>query len=119
MFSPTYYYCYCYCYYYFIYIISFLFCIIHHLGGATTSDVRLLSSIAHSHYFNNYNNSNHNNNNLSSGSQHAYCKASGGIRTGQDAINMLEGGADRLGTSATVTVFKEATAILAARSHNN
>ena len=46
---------------------------------------------------------------------HVRVKASGGIRTGETAIAMLEAGADRLGTSASVSVLKEAAVILEAR----
>ena len=36
-------------------------------------------------------------------------KASGGVRTLEDAIKMLEAGAERLGTSGGVWIAKEAT----------
>ena len=34
-------------------------------------------------------------------------KASGGIRTYSDAVNMIEAGADRLGTSSGVAIIRE------------
>ena len=35
-------------------------------------------------------------------------KASGGIRTYDDALNMIEAGADRIGASASVAILEEA-----------
>lgn len=61
-------------------------------GGAVVSDVTTLSSIAHD-----------------KGSKF---KASGGIRDGRTAIDMICAGADRLGTSATVKVYKECETLL-------
>ena len=38
-------------------------------------------------------------------------KAAGGIRTLQDALNMIDAGAERIGTSAGVAIIKELTAL--------
>jgi deoxyribose-phosphate aldolase len=57
----------------------------HRAGGATVEDVRLMR-------------------------QHAgYCKikAAGGIRTAKQALDMLEAGADRIGTSASVQIIEQ------------
>lgn len=54
--------------------------------GATVEDVRLLRSIA---------------------GPKVGVKASGGIRTLDDALAMIEAGADRLGTSSTATILAE------------
>jgi deoxyribose-phosphate aldolase len=40
----------------------------------------------------------------------AQVKASGGIKTYEDAVAMLEAGATRIGASAGVTIMKEAEA---------
>jgi len=40
-------------------------------------------------------------------------KASGGIRTLDDTINLIEAGADRIGSSASVRIFKEYKAVIA------
>ena len=53
-------------------------------GGATTSDVSLMRHCV---------------------GNNAYVKASGGIRDKETAIAMIEAGADRLGTSATVSIY--------------
>ena len=52
-------------------------------GGATSSDVSLMKSIVEGK---------------------AYVKASGGIRDKETALLMVEAGADRLGTSATINI---------------
>lgn len=57
-------------------------------SGATIEDVRLLSSQVGSH---------------------AKVKASGGIRTLESALSMLEAGAERLGTSSGVAILKSNT----------
>jgi deoxyribose-phosphate aldolase len=80
-------------------------------GGATKQDVAFLSSYAHSTPLSA-------DSSAMVGKTTAQAKASGGIRTGETAIAMLEAGADRLGTSATVAVYKEAKDILAARRHS-
>lgn len=54
----------------------------HRLGGATVEAVRMMKKH----------------------SGGLYVKASGGIRTRQDALRMLEAGADRLGCSASVAI---------------
>lgn len=54
-------------------------------GGATTSDVALMREAV---------------------GDKAYVKASGGIRDKETAIAMVEAGADRLGTSATVAIIQ-------------
>lgn len=53
-------------------------------GGATVSDISLMKSIV---------------------TNKAYVKASGGIRDKETALLMVEAGADRLGTSATVNII--------------
>ena len=75
-------------------------------GGATTKDVELLSGMAHRYFATRLN---------ERGQKkvtNAYCKASGGIRSGATALQMLEAGADRLGTSGTVKVYEEAKELL-------
>lgn len=57
-------------------------------GGATVEDVRLLAEAV---------------------GGRARVKASGGIRTAQAALRLIEAGADRLGTSSGVTIMKELT----------
>lgn len=56
-------------------------------GGATLHDVKLMKDAV-------------------KGSQ-TLVKAAGGIRSYQDALNMIRAGADRLGTSATVKIMEE------------
>jgi deoxyribose-phosphate aldolase len=56
-------------------------------GGATLHDVRLLKNAVKE--------------------SHTLVKAAGGIRSLQDALNMVQAGADRLGTSATVKIMEE------------
>lgn len=56
-------------------------------SGAVVADVKTLSSITHN--------------------RNRFFKASGGIRNGKDAYNMIKAGADRLGTSATIAAFTE------------
>lgn len=55
-------------------------------GGATVEDVRLM---------------------LAAVGGRAWVKASGGIRSGADAVAMLEAGATRLGTSASVEIVRQ------------
>jgi len=57
-------------------------------GGATAGDVRLMKTTVAEH--------------------HVKVKASGGIRTLEDALAMIEAGADRLGASAGVAILAEA-----------
>ena len=52
-------------------------------GGATTEDVALMRKVV---------------------GDNAYVKASGGIRDKETALKMVNAGADRLGTSATVNI---------------
>jgi deoxyribose-phosphate aldolase len=78
------------------------------LGGATVEDVSLMAGLAHNAFKVPLNGER-------TPTEHVKVKASGGIRTGETAIAMLEAGADRLGTSASVAVLKEAAAILEAR----
>jgi deoxyribose-phosphate aldolase len=61
---------------------------LHPAGGATAEDVRLIKETAPS----------------------CKAKASGGIKTAQQAMAMLEAGADRIGTSAGVQIMEELTA---------
>lgn len=56
-------------------------------GGATVEDVRLMRMVIPAHM---------------------QIKASGGIRTYEDAVAMIEAGADRLGTSAGVAIVENA-----------
>jgi deoxyribose-phosphate aldolase len=58
---------------------------LHPAGGATVEDVRLMKETA----------------------PRCKIKAAGGIRTAQQAIAMLQAGADRIGTSAGVTIINE------------
>ncbi len=58
---------------------------LHPAGGATVEDVRLMKENA----------------------PNCKIKAAGGIRTAQQALAMLEAGADRIGTSAGVAIIKE------------
>ncbi|CAM9571027.1 unnamed protein product, partial [Ectocarpus fasciculatus] len=81
-------------------------------GGATTSDVELLSGMAHRYF------STRLNERGQKKVSNAYCKASGGIRSGATALQMLEAGADRLGTSGTVKVYQEAKELLSQRKGN-
>jgi len=55
-------------------------------GGATLEDVKLLKRTV---------------------GKRARVKASGGIRTAEDALAFIEAGADRIGTSSGVSIFKE------------
>jgi deoxyribose-phosphate aldolase len=57
----------------------------HHAGGATIEDVKLMKEYA----------------------PRCKVKASGGIRTAQDALAMLEAGADRIGTSSGVQIIEQ------------
>jgi deoxyribose-phosphate aldolase len=57
----------------------------HPAGGAKVEDVRLMKQEG----------------------EPCRIKASGGIRTAQDAVAMIEAGADRLGCSASVAIVKE------------
>ena len=57
----------------------------HHLGGATIEDIKLIRSIA----------------------PRCKVKASGGIRTARAAIAMLEAGADRIGTSSSMEIMNQ------------
>lgn len=57
----------------------------HSSGGAALDDVRLMKEYA----------------------PHCKVKASGGIRTAQQALEFLEAGADRIGTSASVQIMNE------------
>jgi deoxyribose-phosphate aldolase len=59
-------------------------------GGATVADIRLLRSIA---------------------GKRCGVKASGGIRTLADAVQMVEAGANRLGASASVAMVRELRAL--------
>jgi len=61
---------------------------LHPAGGATVEDVRLIKETAPS----------------------CKVKASGGIKTAQQALAMLEAGADRIGTSSGVQIMQELTA---------
>ncbi len=54
-------------------------------GGATVEDVKLMKEYA----------------------PNCKVKASGGIRTAKQAIEMLEAGADRIGTSSGVQIINE------------
>ena len=45
-------------------------------------------------------------------------KAAGGIRTYAEAMRMIQAGATRLGTSASVKIIEEARAISEAASHS-
>jgi len=58
---------------------------LHPAGGASIEDVQLIRQTA----------------------PKCRIKASGGIRTAQDALNMLEAGADRIGTSRAVEIIKQ------------
>jgi deoxyribose-phosphate aldolase len=58
---------------------------LHPAGGATADDVRLIKETAPA----------------------CKVKASGGIKTVQQAMEMLEAGADRIGTSAGVKIMEE------------
>ncbi len=58
---------------------------LHPAGGATTEDVRLIRATA----------------------PRCKVKASGGIRTAQQAVAMLEAGAERIGTSSGVQIVQE------------
>jgi deoxyribose-phosphate aldolase len=55
-------------------------------GGATVEDVRLMCATV---------------------GDRARVKASGGIRTGADAVAMLQAGAARLGTSASIEIVRQ------------
>lgn len=55
-------------------------------GGATVEDVRLMRSVV---------------------GDRARVKASGGIRSGADAVAMLQAGASRLGTSASIEIVRQ------------
>ena len=57
----------------------------HHAGGATIEDVKLMKEYA----------------------PHCKVKAAGGIRTAKDALEMLEAGADRIGTSSGVQIIEQ------------
>ena len=57
-------------------------------GGATVGDVRLMKTTVADHGLK--------------------VKASGGVRSLDDALSMLEAGADRLGTSSGVKIMAEA-----------
>jgi deoxyribose-phosphate aldolase len=57
----------------------------HPAGGATVEDVRLMRETA----------------------PHCKIKAAGGIRTAQQAIAMLEAGAERIGTSCAVQIMRD------------
>lgn len=59
-------------------------------GGATVQDVALMSSVAPGKLG---------------------VKASGGLRTYSDALNMIQAGATRIGTSKSVAIVKEAQAL--------
>jgi len=61
---------------------------LHPAGGATAEDVRLIKETAPT----------------------CKVKASGGIKTAQQALAMLEAGADRIGASAGVQIMEELTA---------
>jgi deoxyribose-phosphate aldolase len=58
---------------------------IHLAGGATVEDVRLMKEYA----------------------PHCRVKASGGIRTAKQALEMLDAGADRIGTSSGVQIIEQ------------
>jgi deoxyribose-phosphate aldolase len=58
---------------------------LHPAGGATVEDVKLMREAA----------------------PHCRVKAAGGIRTAQQAIEMLQAGAERIGTSAGVQIMNE------------
>jgi deoxyribose-phosphate aldolase len=57
----------------------------HPAGGATVEDVRLMKEYA----------------------PHCKVKAAGGIRTAKQALDMLEAGADRIGTSSGVQIIEQ------------
>ena len=57
----------------------------HRSGGATVEDVKLMKEYA----------------------PHCRVKASGGIRTARQALEMLEAGADRIGTSSSVQIIEQ------------
>lgn len=57
----------------------------HHAGGATIEDVKLMKEYA----------------------PHCKVKAAGGIRTAKDALEMLEAGADRIGTSSGGQIIEQ------------
>ena len=57
----------------------------HYTGGATIDDVKLIKEYA----------------------PHCKVKASGGIRTAKQALEMLAAGADRLGTSSSVQIIEQ------------
>jgi deoxyribose-phosphate aldolase len=57
----------------------------HAAGGATVEDVRLMKEYA----------------------PHCKVKAAGGIRTAKQAIELIEAGADRIGTSASVHIIED------------
>jgi deoxyribose-phosphate aldolase len=57
----------------------------HPAGGATVEDVRLMKEYA----------------------PHCKVKAAGGIRTARQALDMLEAGADRIGTSSGVAIIEQ------------
>lgn len=57
----------------------------HRAGGATVEDVKLMKEYA----------------------PHCRVKASGGIRTAKQALEMLEAGADRIGTSSSVRIIEQ------------
>jgi deoxyribose-phosphate aldolase len=58
---------------------------LHPAGGATVEDIRLIKEVAPS----------------------CRVKASGGIKTAQQALAMREAGADRIGTSIGVQIMEE------------
>lgn len=64
-------------------------------GGATVQDVALMSSVV--------------------SSRGLKVKASGGVRTYDDAIKMIEAGASRLGVSSSVAIIEEAQAVAEGR----
>jgi deoxyribose-phosphate aldolase len=57
----------------------------HRAGGATVEDVKLMKEYA----------------------PHCGVKAAGGIRTAKQALEMLEAGADRIGTSSSVQIIEQ------------
>jgi deoxyribose-phosphate aldolase len=57
----------------------------HPAGGATIEDVKLMKEYA----------------------PHCKVKAAGGIRTAKQALDMLEAGADRIGTSSSVQIIEQ------------
>jgi deoxyribose-phosphate aldolase len=57
----------------------------HHTGGATIDDIKLIKEYA----------------------PHCKVKASGGIRTAKQALEMLAAGADRIGTSSSVQIIEQ------------